>query len=86
MPVFKLNKPVVTREPQVLVENKLKPGKYTFRLVVTIDGVSGKPLERTITVAERMVPLSRPGERTDKPKKTRKPRTPRTPRKRNQID
>ena len=40
-------------EPQLLVENKLKPGRYRFQLVVTdTAGLESDPAEMVVTVRE----------------------------------
>lgn len=53
MPIFEPNKPVRTLKPAVQVENELKPGTYTFELVVlSADGTKSEPVRRTVMVVE----------------------------------
>jgi hypothetical protein len=54
MPVLTPGQPVVQGEPVLLVENKLKPGRYRFQLVVADDsGLESDPAEMVVTVRER---------------------------------
>jgi hypothetical protein len=65
MPVLVPLKPVTIREPQLLVENKLPPGRYRFQLVVIDDGRNeSDPAQLVVTVRERPIrpigPVIRP--------------------------
>ena len=54
MPVLVPRKPVTIREPQLLVENKLPPGRYRFELVVIDDAKNeSDPAQLVVTVQER---------------------------------
>jgi hypothetical protein len=47
------NQPHRSKEPQVVVENPLKPGRYRFSLVVVDDALNeSEPAEITVTVVE----------------------------------
>ena len=51
MAVFTLNKPIVTREPFITVDNKLNAGRYLFQLVVVDEqGNKSKPSSIIVTV------------------------------------
>jgi len=51
MAVFTLNKPIVTKEPFIKVDNKLQPGRYLFQLVaVDEQGNQSKPSSIIVTV------------------------------------
>lgn len=55
------NQPFRSREPQITVENPLKPGSYRFSLVVLDDAQNeSQPAELTVTVVERIRPVLRP--------------------------
>jgi hypothetical protein len=51
VPVFTPDRPLATRESVVVVENRLLPGRYRFRLVVVDDdGNESAPDERVVVV------------------------------------
>jgi hypothetical protein len=51
MPVFQPNKPIVTDEPVVRVENRLAVGRYVFQLVVVDDsGQESAPASMVVEV------------------------------------
>jgi hypothetical protein len=50
MPVLRLNVPLVTEEPFLVVENRLRVGRHVFRLVV--EGRRGDRSEATDVVIE----------------------------------
>lgn len=53
MPVLAPDKPVTVGDPVLLVENRLKPGRYRFQLVVTdTAGLESAPAELVVTVFE----------------------------------
>jgi len=55
------NQPFRSREPQITVENPLKPGSYRFSLVVLDEAQNeSQPAELTVTVVERIRPVLRP--------------------------
>jgi hypothetical protein len=55
------NQPFRSREPQITVENPLKPGSYRFSLVVVDEAHNeSQPAELTVTVVERTRPVLRP--------------------------
>ena len=55
------DKPHRSKEPQVLVENPLKPGRYRFSLVVVDDANNESvPFELAVTVVEQIRPVIRP--------------------------
>lgn len=54
MAEFRPGQTHVTREPQILVDPGLRPGRYVFRLVVVNDrGEESPAAERVVTVVER---------------------------------
>lgn len=63
MTVLTPGKPVRSRVPELLVENRLKPGSYRFELVVTdSDGLESAPALLDVTVFDpRTVPTPTPG-------------------------
>lgn len=53
MPVLTPGKPVEQAKPELLVQNKLKPGRYRFQLVVTdTAGLESSPAELVVSVFE----------------------------------
>jgi hypothetical protein len=57
MPVLTPGQPVTQDEPLLLVENKLKPGRYLFQLVVADDsGLESDPAQMMVTVLEPVTP------------------------------
>jgi len=55
------DKPHRSKEPQVLVENPLKPGRYRFSLVVVDDADNESvPFELVVAVVEQERPVIRP--------------------------
>lgn len=55
------DKPHRSKEPQVLVENPLKPGRYLFSLVVIDDADNeSAPFELVVSVVEQQRPVLRP--------------------------
>ena len=57
MAVLVPDQPHATREPAVVVENRLLPGRYRFRLVVEDDeGNRSAPDERVVVVLQRGLP------------------------------
>ena len=61
MPVLTPGKPMTLREPQLLVENKLRPGRYRFRLVVVDDGgLESDPAEMIVSVEDVVRPIEPP--------------------------
>lgn len=73
MPEFKVGEAVITEEPRVQVENVLDPATYVFQLIVTVDGVASKPMERTVIVRETEL---RPQAATEQPAPKPRKRTP----------
>jgi hypothetical protein len=66
MPVLTPRKPVTLKEPLLLVENQLPPGRYRFELVVTDDGNNeSDPTQLVVIVRDRPTrptgPVIRPG-------------------------
>lgn len=54
-------KPHRSKEPQVVVENPLKPGRYRFSLVVVDEADNASaPFELTVSVVEQVRPVLRP--------------------------
>ena len=52
------NQTLRSREPQIKVENPLKPGRYRFSLVVVDTAANeSKPAEITVTVVARRRPV-----------------------------
>ena len=52
------DKPHRSKEPQVLVENPLEPGRYRFSLVVVDDANNESvPFELVVSVLERVRPV-----------------------------
>jgi hypothetical protein len=61
MPTLTPGKPVTVREPQLLVENRLRPGRYRFRLVVFDDGgLESDPAEMIVSVQDAVRPTEPP--------------------------
>lgn len=57
MPTLTPGKPITVREPQLLIENKLRPGRYRFRLVVLDDsGLESDPAEMIVSVQDVVRP------------------------------
>ena len=55
---FVTDKPHRSREPQVVVENPLQPGRYRFSLVVVDDADNeSAPFELAVTVVEQLRPV-----------------------------
>ena len=55
------NQPFRSREPQITVENPLKPGSYRFSLVVLDEAQNpSQPAELTVTVVEPTRTVLRP--------------------------
>ena len=55
---FVTDKPHRSREPQVVVENPLQPGRYRFSLVVVDDADNESvPFELAVTVIEQIRPV-----------------------------
>lgn len=53
MPVLTPGKPIEQAGPRLLIENRLKPGRYRFQLVVTdTAGLESAPAELVVTVNE----------------------------------
>ena len=66
MPVLTPGKPITVREPQLLVENKLRPGRYRFRLIVFDDGgLESDPAEMIVSVEDVVRPTEPPFRRGD---------------------
>lgn len=60
MTVLTPDVPLTVSAPSLLVENKLAPGKYRFRLVVIDDqGLSSEPTELTVSILEASPPPPR---------------------------
>jgi hypothetical protein len=56
MPVLEADREVRQRRPEILVENRLDPGRHTFRLVVVDDsGLQSAPALLTIEVRRRTI-------------------------------
>ena len=56
MPVLAINQPLSTTEPLLVVENKLEPGKYRFRLVVLDEAKNESvPADIVITVNPKVI-------------------------------
>lgn len=55
MATFRLNRPVTTREPRVLVDAGLPAGQHTFELVVT-DASGNRSLPARVVVVVRSAP------------------------------
>lgn len=61
MPVLTPGKPVTVKEPHFLVENKLRPGRYRFQLIVFDDGgLESDPAEIIVSVHDRVRDPTRP--------------------------
>ena len=61
MVLLAANQPLRSREPQITVENPLKPGSYRFRLVVVDEAQNeSQPAEITVTVVQPTRPVLRP--------------------------
>ena len=53
MPVLVAGKPLRSKLPTLLVENKLEPGEYVFRLVVIDDEANASvPADLVVTVVD----------------------------------
>jgi hypothetical protein len=86
MATFKPDKPIITKEPFVTVDNTFKPGTYRFRLIVIReDGVESQPVFQDVTILPEgtRVPRPRPViqpaepvERVEAPTKPKKPKKP----------
>ena len=84
MATFKADKPIITKEPFITVDNKFKPGTYRFRLIVLReDGVESQPMFQDVTILPEGTRVLNPrtlilptetAEAPKKPKKTRKPK------------
>lgn len=62
MAVFTPSIPIITRVPEVAVENKLAPGRYRFQLVVEDEqGNLSKPTIQVVTVIKPLVPVDPSG-------------------------
>jgi hypothetical protein len=60
MAVLTPDVPMTVTTPRLLVENKLAPGKYRFRLVVIDDqGLPSEPTELTVSILEASPPPPR---------------------------
>ena len=61
MAVLDLNKPVTQEDPFLLVENRLAPGRYRFRLVaIDSAGLESAPADLIVTVDALPPPPSPP--------------------------
>lgn len=51
MPTLQLQKPFITTEPQIRIENSLRPGQHRFRLVVVdSNGTESDPADALVTI------------------------------------